>query len=592
MNCRHIRIAPMLLKYSLLPLLFLGSSHAATFVTAAEKEPLGLVKSDATCAGGAYVVASDQAYQPVFKATLPDKLPPKVSLYVRRMGAPVQLKSVINGTQSEVAWDWSKPGEFSWCKMGPFERTKLGESIMLIRGNAGPVVAIDSVVITDETNPDLESLLPPLPPLPIQVDWTKPGGRITRDHFGLNAFSAFNPLISNHPKYLENLTYMKPGILRLHYAGLLDDAAKNPSAWVDYKNQCWLKERVLASLAPLRDLPSRLIICINAWPAWMDQDHDGRLDLDQHDAYAAFCAKLVEIVNAPDAGKPILWWEITNEMDDRYHKRFFEEKKPDHLNELTELYLKSSAAMRKADRRIKTGGPATTNSYNMDFHRRFIAATTPMLDFYSMHLYVTGSRAASDSDVFAKCDSPAWPVTTVRGMLNDISPDRKIELLMDEYNINWDWKQEDKRMNDWRSAVWDAAFCVSAINAGADGTAAWNECDGAYGKTTRDHVRRPAADSFHLINSLLPGTSVPAEIDAPESSGVRVLAILRPDERKALLLLNIGTRPRTLTGVTGKATMIQKEGMTTHTLENEISLPPLSLAVIKVDCPPSCEGDD
>jgi hypothetical protein len=163
---------------------------------------------------------------------------------------------------------------------------------------------------------------------------------------------------------------------------------------------------------------------------------------------------------------------------------------------------------------------------------------------------------------------------------------------MDEYNINWDWKQEDKRMNDWRSAVWDAAFCVSAINAGADGTAAWNECDGAYGKTTRDHVRRPAADSFHLINSLLPGTSVPAEIDAPESSGVRVLAILRPDERKALLLLNIGTRPRTLTGVTGKATMIQKEGMTTHTLENEISLPPLSLAVIKVDCPPSCEGDD
>lgn len=479
-NCRHLRVPPMTLNYSLLPLLFLASSHAATFVIEAEKEPQGSVKRDTTCAGGAYVVASDQAYQPVFKATLPDKLPPKFSVYVRRTGAPVQLKTITTGTQSELAWDWSKPGEFSWCKMGPFERAKLGESILLIRGNAGPSISIDSVVITDETNPDLESLLPPLPPLPIQVDWTKPGSKITRDHFGLNAFNGFNPLISNHPKYLENLIYMKPGILRLHFAGMVDDAAKNPSAWVDYKNQCWLKERVLASLAPLRNLPSRLILCINAWPAWMDQDHNGRLDLDQHNAYAAFCVELLEIVNAPDAGKPILWWEITNEMDDRYHKQFFEAKKPDYLSELTDIYLKSAAAMRKADPRIKTGGPATTNSYNMDFHRRFIAATAPMLDFYSMHLYATGSRAAANSDVFARSDAPAWPLTSVRGMLNDISPDRKIELLMDEYNINWDWKQEDKRMQDWRSAVWDAAFCVSAISAGADGTAAWNECDGAY----------------------------------------------------------------------------------------------------------------
>ncbi|MBC8125722.1 MAG: hypothetical protein H8M99_01050 [Gloeobacteraceae cyanobacterium ES-bin-144] len=573
----------MTLKYLLLPLIFLASSHAATFVIEAEKEPQGSVKSDTTCAGGAFVVAADQAYQPVFKATLPDNLPSKVSLYVRRMGAPVQLKSVTTGKQSEIAWDWSKPGEFSWCKMGPFERSKLGESIMLIRGDAGSSISIDSVVITDETNPDLESLLPPLPPLPIQVDWTKPGQKISRDHFGLNVFSGFNPEIANHPKYLENLAYMNPGILRLHYGGMVDDATKNPSAWVDYKNQCWLKERVLAALAPMRDLPSRLILCINTWPAWMDQDKDGRLDLNQHDAYAAFCADLVKIVNAPDAGKPILWWEITNEMDDRYHKRFFEEKKPDHLNELTDIYLKSSTAMRKADPRIKTGGPATTNSYNMDFHRRFIAATAPMLDFYSMHLYVTGSRSASDSDIFAKSDSPAWPLTSVRSMLNDISPDRKIELLMDEYNINWDWKQEDKRMKDWRSAVWDAAFCVSAINAGADGTAAWNECDGAYGKTTRDHVRRPAADSFHLINSLLPGVSVPAQIDTPKSSGLRVLAVLRPDGKKALLLLNTGTRPRTLTGVTGKATMIRQEGMTAIKLENMISLPSLSLALIEAD---------
>lgn len=570
----------MILKTPLLFLVLLATAPAAPVLLEAETDPQGTVTRDPSCAGGAYVTATDQAYHPVFKAELPADLPSSVTLHIRRKGAAVQLKGIVNGQQSELAWDWSTTGSFRWTKLGPFERDKLGNAILLIRGEGGTGVDIDAVVISGEENPDLESLLPPLPSVALTVDWTRPGKALSRDQFGLNLFGGLDPEVSNHPQYRENLIHMNPGILRIHNAGMVGDAAKSPVAWVDYQNKCWLKERVLAALAPLRDLPTRIIININCWPDWMDRDGDRLLDIDQHDAFARFSAQLVEIVNHPAAGKPVLWWEITNEMDDRYHKSYFEAKKPDRLDELAAIYLKSAKAMREADPRIRTGGPSTTNSYNMDFHRRFIVATAPLLDFYSMHLYLTGSRDTSDEEVFARSEAASWPLEQVRGMLDGISPDRRIELLMDEYNINWDWQQKDQRMTDWRSAVWDAAFCISSIAAGADGTAAWNECDGAYGKTATDHSRRPAAESFHLINSTLPGAVVPTSFTASKEAGLRVVATRGKDGGKAILLVNIGSRPRTVTGVTGSATIISQQEILTRALDGKIFLPALSLAVI------------
>lgn len=560
-----------------------ASLNAAAIRIEAEADPVGRLEKDSTCSGGAYVTGSHQSFEPIFRAMTPKDLPANVWIFVRRTGAPVQIKGISNGLQSDLAWDWSTPKDFVWCKMGPFSSASLGQRMIIIRGDEGPACAIDSVVITDEPEPDLDAFLPPLPPVPLEIDWAKPGRIITRDHFGLNCYSGLDPETAANPKYLENLIHMNPGILRIHHAGMLEDASKSPSAWVDHQKKCWHQERILAALAPLRTLPSRIIICINTWPSWMDQNQDGRLDPDCHDDYADFCADLVKIVNSPAAGKPVLWWEITNEMDDRYHKPFYEAREPDLLNELTNIYLKSAIAMKRADTRIRTGGPATTNSYNVDFHKRFIAATAPLLDFYSMHLYLTGSRDFPDAEIFERTSAPAWPLAAVRAMLDEVSPQRKIELMMDEFNINWDWRQEDVRMTDWRGAVWDAAFCLSALDAGADATSAWNERDGAYGKTTFDHQRRPAAESLHLINGILPGATVPSRISGPNTAGMRVLALLREDGRKSWVILNIGTRPRAITGVHGRATTICRKGTTSFLVEDRMTLPAISLAVIAGD---------
>jgi Glycosyl hydrolases family 39 len=569
---------PLMLFFSLL----VAAAPAAPILLEAEANPQGPVKQDDACTGGSYVAGGNAAWSPVFNAELPKELPEKVKIWVHRRGGAVQLKAVVAGAQQDRAWDYGDVKDFAWRSLGEYDRGQLGESIMLIRGDGGPDVEIDSVVMSGDAGLDLEALLPPLPLVALTVDATKPGRTVTRDHFGLNGFAAFDPSVSANPKYTANLAYMNPGLFRIHNSGMLDDGAQNPGGWVDAKKKTWLKARVLAALAPLRNLNSRIVLNINTWPSWMDANGDGRLDPDQHAAYAAFCADLVRIVNAPGAGKPILWWEITNEMDDRYHKSFFESKKPDLLNELTDIYLKTAKAMRAADPKIKTGAPSSTNSYNMDFHKRFIAATAPQLDFYSMHLYITGSRDTADAEVFKAADGPAWPLSAVGGMLKEISPGRKIELWMDEYNINWDWQARDTRMNDWRGAVWDAAFCVTCINAGADATAAWNECDGAYGKTSSDHERRPAAESFHFINALLPGKQLPASLAAPKEAGLQVLAVQRVGGKQALLLLNIGSRNRTIQGVSGKVTLISSTGTSLMNVTGQLTLPSISLALVEL----------
>ena len=572
----------MLIRLSALVFLsYLTAASAAPILLEAEALPQGPVMPDPGCTGGSYVSGGTQSWSPVFRAATPRDLTGKVKLWVHRRGGSVQLKTQVGDVQTAHGWDYGDESAFTWREMGEFEASQLGDSLLLIRGEGGAAVDIDAVALGAESVLELEALLPPLPVVPLTVDSQKPGRLVTRAHFGLNGFSALDPVTTQNPKYLANLRYMNPGLFRIHNSGMLDDGAKSPSGWIDATHKKWMAPRILAALAPLRDLPTKIVLNINTWPAWMDADGDGRLDLDQHLAYAELCADLVKLVNAPSAGKPILWWEITNEMDDRYHRSFFEAKKADLLPELVAIYLKCAQAMRTADPRIKTGAPSSTNSYNMDFHQRFIAATAANLDFYSMHLYLTGQRDTPDKEIFARAEAPAYPLSSVRTMLNEASPKRKIELWLNEYNINWDWSQQDARMTDWRSAVWDAAFCFACLNAGADATAAWNECDGAYGKTASDHLRRPAAESFHALNAILPGRQLPANLAAPKTDGLQVLAIQRKNGTRALLLLNIGPRTRSLSGVTGTATLISQAGTTTTTATGTLALPSISLAIVR-----------
>jgi len=555
------------------------------WILEAEDQPKGEVKQDATAHGGAYVYAQNGSYQEVFAAAMPEAtvLPAEVTVSVLRRGGPVQLKSVTGNQQKDIEWSWGECEDFEWRSLGRHPLEQLGERLVLIRGENGKPVEIDAVVLSAEPSPNLGSLMPPLPSTKISVDWTHAVGEVTSDHFGINGFSMVDPLIGQNPEYQKNLRAINPGILRIHSAEL-HGSSSNKSGWVDEKNRCWDRRRVLAALAPVRNLPLRTMPCISSWPEWMDANHDGMLDSDQFDAFAAFCADLVRLVNADASQAPVLWWEVTNEKDDRYFTHLRDAKVPDRLDELAKIYRLAAAAMKAADSRIRVGGPSALNSYNMDFHDRFIKATADALDFYSVHLYVSGNKGDSDASVFKRADSPFQPMKMLVQALHQASPDRKIELILNEYNISWDWQQRDPRMVDWRGAVWDAWFIVQAIKGGVDGLAGWNDSDGIYGKMSPDFKLRPSGESLALLNRKMIGSRYECTLTPDAGSGpLNAMAIRVKDGTQRLLVINRGSRPSPLTLRFKFAVLMDSSGSRPLQTSSEPTvLPPLSYAIFEM----------
>jgi xylan 1,4-beta-xylosidase len=192
-------------------------------------------------------------------------------------------------------------------------------------------------------------------------------------------------------------------------------------------------------------------------------------------------------------------------------------------------------AMKRADPAIKVGGPAVANSYAFDFHRRFIESAKQQLDFYSYHLYVSGSVGESDAGIMAKGTAAAGPTREIVQRLRAASPARPIEAILDEFNISWTWKVRDPRMTGSKGAVFDALTAVSAITAGADAAAAWNDRDGTYGKTGGKNERRPGAEWLHLSNEFLVD-----EICATTTSAEKALVpfAIRTGRGQSLMLIN------------------------------------------------------
>ena len=128
-----------------------------------------------------------------------------------------------------------------------------------------------------------------------------------------------------------------------------------------------------------------------------------------------------------------------------------------------------------------------------------------------------------------------------RKALTAAVPGRSIPLFLDEYNVSWTWETRDPRMTDVKSAVFDALAVTSAVTHGAAGTAAWNECDGIYGKMDDAYHLRPSATLFHLLNAHMIGPVVSAVSADPQSV---VAYAVKTARGRSLLLINRTARAR------------------------------------------------
>ena len=517
----------------------------------AEADPHGTVQTDPEALGGAYV-RQDGAYQPALIAPLPASGTSWV-VWARVKNSNYQLKGVgADGKQTELAWEWNKPAEWAWVNFGRHTRAEMGTQFLLMRGpDATGTPGLDCAVFTesDTFNPGTAIAVPPPPPVTISVDWTKTVAHATSLSYGLNGYGAFNPATTASPAYKANMAHMNPGIVRLHSWDMMQDSKTNPSGWIDTAHKQWDAVKIRKTLTGAFSYGPALLVNIPGWPAWMDADNDGFLDAGQTDAYAAFCAQLVTIINT-QTGRHVTYWEVTNEKDGAYYGDFHnnggalkDPAKPDRVAELAAIYNACAVAMKKADPTIQTGGPAVARPDWTDFDARFAQAAAPNLDFFSYHAYASGSKDDPDTQIFSTAAGFGGTARGLADILHAAMPGRRVPLFFDEYNISWTWQTRDPRMTTVKGAVFDALAVTSTVTGGADVTAAWNDKDGIYGKMDNDFVLRPGGQAFHLFNTFLRGSVVRAVSSEP---GAMAAYAVTSGPRRSLLLMNRSGRDRTV----------------------------------------------
>jgi xylan 1,4-beta-xylosidase len=545
--------------------------QAPVTLVEAEVAPRGEVKADPAASGGKYVRVTGD-YQPLIVARVPKGGDGDAfTVWARLRGTAAQLKGTPGGKQKEYEWSWDRSEEFRWVRLGRHTRAELGDEVLLIRApgkgeadddgiDALAFAADDAYDPNRAAKPDGTAFLAsdfkdkavkpaapsPAGPVAVTVDWSAVEGTTTRAQYGMNLYAGFHPENVKNPAYHANLEYMGPGLLRLHNGGKLNDSAKSWEGLIDSEKRTWDRKKIAATLASLQLAGKpQLLFNVPSWPAWMDADHDGFLDRDQYDAYAALLADLVRIVNVENRAG-VRYWEVTNELDSHYFTPFYDKggwgalkdpAKPDRWDEVAVLYNKAAVAMKRVDPTIRIGGPAAARPDLSMMHERFVKATLPNLDFFSMHAYACGDAATPDADVYDRADLMGKYTASTVAMLKKLSPDRPIPVMLGEYNVSWTWETRDPRMVNNKGAVFDALVLVREVEAGAFSTQAWNEKDGIYGKTDPQDKRRPGAEVFHLFNTYLVGRRAKAE--SADEKAVVAYAVADPTTKhRSLLLVN------------------------------------------------------
>ncbi|MDX2019615.1 MAG: hypothetical protein SF187_05190 [Deltaproteobacteria bacterium] len=407
----------------------------------------------------------------------------------------------------------------------------------------------------------------------ISVDWNKPtGAESTSAQYGLNLFKVYNPSVSQqNPAYKRELARMAPGMLRIHSWNMMGDSASG-DGWIRdgvKASYAWDETKIVAALKDVTPVGSLAMMNIPAWPSFLGSS-DKPLDPSKLDAFADFCAQLVQIVNVK-AKYGIKYWEVTNERDGVYSGKGAD---------LAAVVLAAAKAMRKVDPTIKVGGPAFTQPWHQTVGD-FLTASVAQLDFISYHTYSTGDGKAPLQGLF---DSAAGLGGIAKYMRGEIAKrtTRKLEVFHNEYNISW--APPDARMNGVEGAVFDALALMSFAGSEVAGSAAWNEADGWYGKLDGELNPRPASYVFELFNRLAVGKVVKASSD--DDKTVSAMAVSRGDA-KALFLVN-RTTAAVMADVTGfddrqtSAMQVTKDGRAAVTVARTgaVNLPPLSLTVL------------
>ncbi len=364
----------------------------------------------------------------------------------------------------------------------------------------------------------------------------KTGKKVNRRVFGLNAFKGFDPAITGNAQYRANMAAMNPGHIRYHSWEMV--APDHPNGWVDGDGN-WKPSKIADAMDGAFPASAELLINI-PWPpsvkGWLNAD--GKLKTENYQDFANWCAQLVRIVNI-DQGRKVKLWELTNERDELYDE---------NNAELGKIWNLCAQACLAADPSIKVGGPAFARPDHLYNVIDFLEVTKDNIDFISYHSYPFGNLP-SNQEIFDRTRTLGEHTEQVRAEWQKISS-RPVEFHHNEYSMSWNPPQA--KMDNEVMMVFDALTMISFLNAGTDVGAAWNECDGWFGKTDGSYNREPSSWGYENFNNyLVDGDICTSSVDddtkivslASSSSTVAQLVLVNRSEATQTVRFNLSGLP-------------------------------------------------
>ena len=353
----------------------------------------------------------------------------------------------------------------------------------------------------------------------VKVDWNTSVAETTPFVFGSNDYEITILKKAKDPIFQKLLAELNIPLIRIHHSKLCD-------RWTDLERKSWDEASIKACYDASYSHKPTIVQNIPRWPKWMATEGKNLLATSEYDNYATLCAELVNILNQKQQ-RQVIYWEPINELEDRYEKA----GKLDHL---WQIYNKAAKAMKAQDPTIKVGGPVLTRD-NEKILAQFLQNCGKNVDFISWHRYGTGNPEISTDKLMSRTPNYKKQVRKFRSVASKYIPERKIPLLLGEYNINYSWKSGEMRQNSHIGAVWFASVLKHLAEAGIEMATSWHLKDGIYGMIDPKNNLRPAANVFAWGNRYLTGTVVDTDSDRPQ---IESLAVNQEPGKRSLLLIN------------------------------------------------------
>lgn len=389
----------------------------------------------------------------------------------------------------------------------------------------------------------------PLSPInnTVTVDWGGTPAPLQPRAASVNLYQAYNPTVAQNPTYQAAIDYLNPEAVRIHNSEMmLESTGPNARAhgWVinpDVATYAWDVPKVTAALAAMA--PGRLkMLTICKFPRALT-DTSGRLLAGKATEFGNFCVQLIDI--AVQHG--VTHIGLLNELDGLYTGAT-------NMGALGAIWNAVRDIIKAAHPTIQIGGMAFANVYNNTNLNTYLAVCGAKMDFCCFNAYsrqigavktqqelwdsaINNAKAAIDhvknrltANGFPSV--PVWMTESGQMLLNGFDPN----------NVN------SKEM------IWSALRLANTATSIAQFMARWNDADdwfGAYSSPLSGYTKRPSAEVFHWWNALFKtgnayphtkaGDRVPVDVnDSAKGTvfGVQAIAITRPNNKRAMMLIN------------------------------------------------------